>query len=144
MRSIYYRILNTIIDNHIYKCILSFTLFFISSRLCNSYKYSVMLLYMFTKKHGNCTINRQNKQNSCVVFDKSKPARFSESLNIIWRLRSKSACTPSMGEIRLCWVLLIWIISNFPSSSKVYKIECAILWKIIIDRFLMWNWCLLI
>nr|DAT93747.1 MAG TPA: hypothetical protein [Caudoviricetes sp.] len=123
MRSIYYRILNTIIDNHIYKCILSFTLFFISSYLCNSYKYLVLLLYMLHKKHGKCTINRQNKQNSCAVFDKLKPVRFSEIPHINSRLKSKSVYAAFSREIGVYAVLLIRIIIYFLSSSKVHKMD---------------------
>lgn len=135
VRSVWYSTTNTIIDNHIFKYLLSFTLFYIFSRLCNSNKYKVLLLYNITKRHGKWTINRQSIQNWSAVFDKSMPVRFSESPHIIWRLRFKSAYAPSTGEIGVYAMLLIWIINNFLSSSKAHKIEGVILYKIIIDRF---------
>lgn len=113
---------------------LSFMLFFISSHLCNNNKDELMILYNITKKHGKWTINKQSIQKSGVVFDKSRQHRFSEIPRINWRLRFKSDCRPSMDKIRLCYLLMIWIIVYFPSIGKVYKIKSAILCNITIDK----------
>lgn len=114
---------------------LSFMLFFILSRLCNSNKDEVLLLCNITKKHRKWTINRQSIQKLGVVFDKSRQHWFSESPRINWRLRFKSDYKAAPGDYEGDTVLMIIIIIYFLSIGILHKDEDAILYKIAIDKF---------